>query len=57
MMNRKSLRGAFEKWIIGAELRNGLDRACEKMRKVEKTHRLRNGFVKYRRQAAATKRH
>ena len=37
-------------------MRNGLERACEKMNKVEHTHKLRLAFYKYRSQAAAAKR-
>jgi hypothetical protein len=56
MISRKSLRRAYDKWIKGAELRNGLERACDKMNKVEHTHKLRMAFYKYRAQAAAAKR-
>jgi hypothetical protein len=48
MINRKQLRKAYDSWIKGAELRNGLDKACEKMNKVEHTHKLRLAFYKYR---------
>ena len=56
MISRKSLRRAYDKWIKGAEMRNGLERACDKMNKVEHTHKLRMAFYKYRAQAAAAKR-
>jgi hypothetical protein len=56
MINRKHLRWAYEKWIKGAELRNGLERACDKMSRVEHKHRLRNNFYKYRAQAKTVKR-
>lgn len=56
MINRKSLRHAYDKWITGAEMRNGLERACEKISHVEHKHKLRNNFIKFRVMAAAKKR-
>jgi len=47
MIVRKSLRRYYNKWVRGAEMLNGLERAVNITKKVELRHRARFGFKKW----------
>ena len=56
MVDRKMIRRCYNRWLVEAERLNELERSVALTAKTVYRHRLRNNFLKFRKQAAAAKR-
>ena len=57
MVDRKRIRRCYNRWLVVTERLNELERSVALTAKTVYRHRLRNNFLKFRKQAAAAKRH